>query len=155
MKSREPGPILADASCLIIYQNIGATHLLNALFGEITITAEVASEIGSNLPPWITVQNPISSLDPSTSSRLDKGEASLIALALEHQGTLLIIDDRVGRAIANQKGINIIGSSGILLLAKQKGYITSVRIFLDKMIEHEFRISEQLRRGILTLAGEK
>jgi len=46
---------------------------------------------------------------------LGKGEASSIALALELEECLLIIDERKGRKIAEDLGIDTIGSLGILI----------------------------------------
>jgi predicted nucleic acid-binding protein len=42
-------------------------------------------------------------------------------LAVEHPGSLVILDDRQGRGIAIHLGLNVIGTLGILLIAKRKG----------------------------------
>lgn len=49
---------------------------------------------------------------------MDKGEASAIALAIELDDCLLIIDDLKGRKFANQIGLTIIGTIGVIVDAK-------------------------------------
>jgi predicted nucleic acid-binding protein len=41
--------IIADASCLILFEKIKELELLHLLFGIITITPEVATEFGLHL----------------------------------------------------------------------------------------------------------
>ena len=65
-------------------------------------------------------------------SLIDKGEASAIALVLESDNSLLIIDDRKGRKFARQPGLSIIGTIGIIVDAKLTGIIPSVKPVLAK-----------------------
>lgn len=51
---------------------------------------------------------------------LDKGESEAIALDIELKANRLIIDERLGRKIATQSGLSIIGVLGILIAAKQR-----------------------------------
>jgi predicted nucleic acid-binding protein len=48
--------VIADASCLIVLQNIQELSLLQKLFNEVLITEEVKTEFGINLPEWIKVK---------------------------------------------------------------------------------------------------
>jgi predicted nucleic acid-binding protein len=66
-------------------------------------------------------------------SFVDKGEASAIALALESENSLLIIDDRKGRKFARQLGLSIIGTIGIIVDAKLAGIIPSVKPSWQKL----------------------
>ena len=85
---------------------------------------------------------------------LGKGEASSITLALEFENSLLIIDEKKGRKIAEEMKIEIIGSLGILIKAKERGVIKSVKEILGLIDETDFRISQSIREKILKKAGE-
>ena len=129
--------------------------VLRSLYSDIVVTTRVMQEFGEKLPAWISVS------DPATAGylemlalNLDAGEASAIALALENPGSLLIIDERKGRAVARQQGLQLIGTLGILVAAKERGIITAIRPILDILERNGFRVSTALRNGILKRLGE-
>jgi predicted nucleic acid-binding protein len=100
--------ILSDTSCLILLDKIEELHLLTKLFGRITITKEVAEEFSKKLPEWFEVNSPKNkTYQKILEASLDPGEASAIALALEQDDCLLIIDELKGRKYAEQLGIKI------------------------------------------------
>jgi len=126
--------ILSDASCLIVLEKIGELELLHIVFGEIVATGEVAAEYGLPLPVWISVRNPRDeNYRQILEASVDKGEASAIALAVELGDCLLIIDDLKGRNLAEQLGINITGTFGLIIEAKLSGHIESVKPLLAKI----------------------
>lgn len=147
--------IVSDTSCLILMQKIGYLHLLKELFGSILITSDVAAEFSGDLPPYFRIQDPS---DPNYHkiliTFLDKGEASAIALALELGNTLLIIDEAKGRKEAKALGLKITGTIGILLLAKEKNLIKSLKPVFRKMDKTNFRISKHLILKALEIAKE-
>lgn len=97
--------VIADTSCLISLSRINALNLLFKLYKEIVVTPEVASEFRDNLPDWVIVEEANDKLRAKILCReLDIGEASAIALALESADSLLIIDERKGRKVANTLG---------------------------------------------------
>ncbi|PSR52939.1 DUF3368 domain-containing protein [Adhaeribacter arboris] len=137
--------IISDTSCLILLDKIGKLSLLQKLYGKIITTQIVADEFGSNLPDYITIQNP---QDINTQlvlgAALDKGEASALALALEQPNCLLIIDESRGRKMANQLGLTITGTLGILAQAKLNGYVSLLKPLLDQVKQTDFRLSDRL-----------
>ncbi len=101
-----PKIIIADTSCLILLDKIGELQLLNALFGTITLTQEIRDEYHQYLPDWFEIKNPINrTYQKILEASLDSGEASAIALAIEHKGCLLIMDDLKGRRYAENLGL--------------------------------------------------
>jgi predicted nucleic acid-binding protein len=85
---------------------------------------------------------------------LDKWETSAIALAIEKENSLLIIDEKKGRKIAKQMNLKITGILGVMVKAKEIGLIEKVKPILDKLEKIEFRISSKLKEEILKRADE-
>jgi predicted nucleic acid-binding protein len=147
--------IISDTSCLILLDKIGELSILNKLFGNITTTSEVAEEFGQPLPLWFEIKEPSDkNYQAIIEASVDKGEASAIALAIELDDCLLIIDDLKGRKFAHQLGLTIIGTIGVIVDAKLAGIIPSVKPILSKIKSTNFRITEQLELLILKRAGE-
>ena len=150
-----PPVIIADASCLILLEKIGALHLLQYLYGHLQVTEIVAAEYGLALPAWIAVQTVQDARRTQVLAlTLDPGEASAIALALEYPECLLIIDERRGRSVAQQLRLAITGTLGVLLEAKKSGYLPAVKPLLEEIGATNFRLSAALVQAVLRQAGE-
>jgi predicted nucleic acid-binding protein len=147
--------IISDTSCLILLDKIGELDILYKLFGTIITTSEVAEEFGQPLPSWFELRQPTDkNYQTIIEASVDKGEASAIALAIELDDCLLIIDDLKGRKFAHQLGLTIIGTIGVIVDAKLAGIIPSVKPILAKIKATNFRITEQLELLILKRASE-
>jgi predicted nucleic acid-binding protein len=72
--------------------------------------------------------------------QIDKCEASAIALALENAGCTIILDDYKAMKIAEKLGINITGTIGVIVKAKLKGIIPSIKPILEKIRPTDFRL---------------
>lgn len=142
--------IVADTSCLIILHNIQELVLLQKLFGEVFITQEVKKEFGLDLPEQIKIRKVQNKIQQNALNLiLDEGETSSIALSLETDNSLLIIDEKKGRRIAQELGLKIIGTLGVILQAKERGLVNSVGDLLAKLENADFRISQSLKAKIL------
>jgi predicted nucleic acid-binding protein len=150
-----PKVIISDTSCLIILNNIGELDLLRRLYKTVIITQDILSEYGEKLPEWIEVQQ---AKDPYRQQllemQIDKGEASAIALALEIDDNIVILDDWKARKLAERLGLSITGTLGVIIRAKNTGVINSIKPYLDKIRETNFRISEELEQIALQEANE-
>lgn len=147
--------IVSDTSCLILLDKLNLLFILKELFEEITITSEIEKEYGQRLPEWISVvdvQNKV--YQTMLQSTIDLGEASAIALAIEQQNCLLILDDNKARKAAARLGIDYVGTLGLLVAAKEAGLIRLIKPILVQIRMTNFRIAENLERQILRLAGE-
>ena len=85
---------------------------------------------------------------------IDKGEASAITLALEISADLIILDDYKARQIAEKLDLKITGTLGVIIRAKNKGVISSIKPALNKLQQNNFRISEELIKEALKESGE-
>ncbi len=86
---------------------------------------------------------------------LDAGEAEAIALALETQADLLLMDERIGRESARYFGLHFTGLIGILIEAKSQGLIDSVKVHLDELRNRAgFRVRNELYLRVLADQGE-
>jgi predicted nucleic acid-binding protein len=146
-------PIVTDSACLIGLERIGRLDILPALFDPIIIPPEVQREFGGPLD-WLQVRVPNNqALVNALKLVVDDGEAEAIALAYERHD-LLILDDRQARSVAQRLAVPIIGTIGVLLLAKQAGTLASVASILIELESASFYVSDTLKEEALRLAGE-
>jgi hypothetical protein len=85
---------------------------------------------------------------------LDYGESEAIALSLELDSDLIIIDEIDARKMAEIYDLKKIGFLGILIKAKSDGIIENVKTYLDEVIEKGFWINKHLYKDILTRLNE-
>ena len=147
--------VIADASCLIALLRIDQLEVLHSLYQEILITSIIWDEVGEVLPDWIAVeavedQQKVKLLE----LELDQGEASAIALALQMEDPLLIIDEKKGRAVAKRLGLRVTGTLGIIVKAKERGFLSASKPVLDRLMDEGFRMSDLLFKHILHHLGE-
>jgi predicted nucleic acid-binding protein len=148
--------IISDTSCLIALSKIGKLDLLKELYQEIFITTEVYKEFGGRLPDWIIIIEVKSKYkQKELEVKLDKGEASSIALALESKNPTLIIDEIKGRKIARSFNLNMIGTIGIIILAHKKGLISDVVEIILQLVRKGFRLPDTLISKIIEKYGRK
>lgn len=147
--------IISDTSCLIALSNIGQLTLLNRLFQHVYITREVLNEFENLVPVWIIIKE-VKDLEKQFAfeKRLDRGEASALALALETDNSLLIIDEIKGRKFAQSLNIDIIGTIGILLLAHKKGLLDNLSDIIRLLVENGFRVSQSILKTIKENLGK-
>ncbi len=160
------GIVISDASPLIGLSIVNGLAWLPKLFGTVWIPEHVRNEVLSGHKSrgekaiqaaidsgWLVVWD--KPVEPLADIDLDEGETACIFLALEtSEPTLLIIDERAGRAVAKEKGIQIIGTAAIIGLAKQKGYISTAREVFEVLHQSDFRISADVIKTVLVRVGE-
>jgi uncharacterized protein len=159
--------VVSNTSPLTNLAAIGQFDLLRKLQNEIHIAQAVWKELnarGQRWPgrdevaaaDWIerhTVQN--KALVTALQRDLDAGEAESIALALELEADLVLLDEREGRHAAQRMDLRVIGVVGILLEAQASNAVSAIRPFLDGLRQNAgFYLSESLYQRTLMLAGE-
>lgn len=88
-------------------------------------------------------------------SSLDAGEAAAIVLAIHQKSDLVLMDERLGRSVAQALSLRVVGVVGILLHAKSNGAVAQVQPILERLV-HDigFRLAPALIERACRLAGE-
>jgi predicted nucleic acid-binding protein len=159
--------VVSNTSPIVNLAVIGHLDLLHKLYNRIIIPPAVYNEIvvvGAGKAgavevqggQWFDVRQVANTVSLQKLRQiLDAGEAEAVVLAGEIPADLLLIDEHKGRTVAAQSGIKITGLLGLLIVAKQRGYISAVKPVLDDLrTRAKFWIDAQLYARIVTIAGE-
>jgi len=157
--------IVSNTSPIYYLHQLGCLQVLRDLFGPVHTTPQVLAEleagkaVGLNIPDmsafgWFIIEGIAVPSFLELIPDLGKGEASVLALALKHPGSFIIVDDRLGREVAKAQPIRVTGTLGVLLLAKQSGLIASVGAMISQLHKHGFYCSRSIGTEILRLADE-
>lgn len=155
--------IICDSSALIALASCQSLSLLEKLFDKVYITKWVYDEICQIGKPFYSELKSYFSdkiyefyLNEKDDilSKLDIGEASAILLYQTLKADYLLIDEKKGRAICQQLNVNIVGSLGILLLAKQQGLIDELKPLIVQLENSPVFFDKKLLQKVLELAGE-
>jgi predicted nucleic acid-binding protein len=124
--------------------------ILKELYDSIIITKEVSEEFGKAVPEWIEVRKVKDKKYLKLMENfVDLGEASTIALALEIEDNVVILDDLKARKLAKKLNMKMTGTLGVIINAKKRNIISSTKEVLDKLKNTGFRISKELENELL------
>lgn len=153
---------VSNSSPIMNLAAIGRLGLIKLKFGNIVIPDAVWRELvidgkgkkgveDIEKSNWIKVQSVRNkALIEVLEKDLDNGESEAIALAVENNADILLLDDKSARLIAANLGLKLIGIVGILIWAKKEGVIKKLSKELDKLREEaKFRMSEDLIKRAL------
>lgn len=165
--------VMADAGPLIALVRIDALHLLRGLFGRVFVTQVVRDEI---LPPdhrfadaavfaqalddgWIEVVDVALDGWQPLNPGVDAGEASAIHAACRWRDAgdtvLLVMDDRAGRAEARMRGIALIGTAGVIGLAKTEALVPAAQPLLEQLSRAGYFLDSAVIDAVLAEIGER
>jgi predicted nucleic acid-binding protein len=157
--------VINSSPAINLARALGAFELLPELYGTVIVLFEVMREIESGaardetakllrncagveiraepvfIPAWLAHE-------------LDAGEAAVIQTALSEEVMTVVLDDRKARRAATLAGLEVTGSLGVLVLAKQLGKLTSVRDAANRMKAGGAWLDPALVDRALELAGE-
>src|SRR5271163_1271388 len=128
--------VVADATPLHYLVLIDAIEVLPRVFSKIRVPTEVRDELTRDAAPsavrtwiqhppaWLEILTASSNMseDPSLLA-LDSGERAAILLAESMRADLLLIDERAGALMAQQRGLAVTGTLGVLDLASRAGLL--------------------------------
>lgn len=157
--------IVCDTNIIIDFAKLNKLNLLKNLFEEVIIPEEVREEllvgdredeISKMIDEWIKVKKVKDMLAlESLKAHMGKGEAASIVLYDEIRADLLAINDLKARGVAHAMGVRIIGTLGILKLAKERGLLKKIKPLLDKLKEIGAYIDNGLYKRILADVKEE
>jgi len=155
--------LIADSSALIALAHCDCLEILEPLFGEIKVPEAVYKEVTYESKPEsdklkkflfqkierINIQDYL-----ILEGLLGSGEMEAMALYKKLNADWLLIDDEKARKAARFNKIKIIGSLGVLLLAKEKGLIQKIRPYVDRIQDSNIYYSEKILLEVFELANE-
>src|SRR4030043_1909889 len=140
-----PEAVIVDASVLIALERIDLLKILCKIYKEIILPDAVVKEFGKINIDCLSVRKVESRLINILMKELNlgRGEAEVIALAYETNFKALI-DDLKARKIAEDLGLSISGSIGVLLKAEKLGLVKSALKKAQELKDKGFYVSDEL-----------
>lgn len=154
--------IVVNSTPLISLYKIKKIDLLQELYTKIYVPYGVYEELSADGKynfltevDFITIQK-IKNKEAKKffKTSLHKGEVEVMILAEEINADLCIIDDLLARKYAKYLGHTVSGTIGVLLKAKEKGYIIKIKPLLDDLLNNGIYIDEELYNTVLKMANE-
>jgi hypothetical protein len=156
--------VIADTSPLQYLFQLGRLDVLRALYGNVLVPEAVRAELlvgrslGLAVPdpadlPWITLRS--TATHPNVAPLdLGAGETAALSLALDVVDAIVVLDDAAARTAAATLHIPTTGTLGVLLLAKERGLVTSLASVITQLEQLGFRIAPAVIARVLALADE-
>ena len=153
--------VICDASPLILLAKVGRLDLLFQLYGQVVIPVSVLYEIrarssGETAAIESLIENQTLEVQRGSQEALEgvpadlgAGEREAIALAIETEADMIVLDDQQGRDVARERDLAVAGTIGVLIEARGRDMIPSVRQELDRLIEAGMWIDEVFYHRIL------
>jgi hypothetical protein len=156
---------ISNTSPLLYLYRIGAILWFPKLFDEIWTPIAVKNELlagkskGYDVPDpsdyaWLKIVNPKSMPSEWLALDLGAGEIAAMALALENQSHIILLDDGLARRTAQAAGLQVWGTLKVLLEAKSQGVVEKIEPSVTKLSEAGMWVSSEVKQRILALAGE-
>jgi predicted nucleic acid-binding protein len=132
--------IVSDTTPLNYLVLIEAVDLLPRLYQRVLIPPAVRDELTrprapeavrlwiAQPPSWLELVTSSFAPDPAL-SHLDDGETQAIALAMEYQAELLLLDERDATIAARERGLTVTGTLGVLDRAAALGWVDLPTMF--------------------------
>ena len=170
--------LIADASPLVALSLVDRLQWLPEIFGPVHVVTTVLQEVLTGQfdasessirtaldKGWLMTTEP----DRSSATRidlqqrpdwklLDPGEADSIAYAMAQthhsKPPVLLMDERAGRSVCASLGLPVIGTAGLIVLAKERKLVTTAKPEFERLHEAGFWLAPQVVRMCLLRCGE-
>jgi predicted nucleic acid-binding protein len=156
---------VADTSSLQYLHQLGLLDLLPRLYSRVVVPPAVVNELkagfagGYDVPQvesysWIEIREPPNAGISLPAADLGPGERDVLALCIAFPGSTAILDDGLARSHAGTLGIRVTGILGVLIKAKELGYVAEIRPLLDQLTGLGFHLALTTRQFVLRIANE-
>ena len=157
--------VVVNTTPIIVLSLIGKLDLLHLLYGQVVAPPSVQAEvlaggrdgIGSSElqgASWLRITALQDPRRADLLADLDRGEAEVLALALELNADLVIVDERLARLHAKRLGLTLTGSLGVLLRTNQLGHVKAVAPLIRRLRQGGIHLSDMVVAQVLALADE-
>lgn len=155
--------VFCNTTPFIALASINHLDLMPRCFGNVHVVTEVIDEcaVGGRIKvpdlrllDWVipVVSQPV--VHTTVLLELDRGEKHTIDMAKRSLADWIIIDEKIGRDLAEYLGLRVTGTLGILLKAKQQGWISSFLDAVSAMQQSGIRYHPELVRKLARSVGE-
>ena len=153
--------VVSNTTPILSLNKVGLLYILRELFGQVFVPKAVYNEITVlgkgkqgdaifNIAAFIQIKDIQNAMAASLLiSQLDYGEAESIVLAGELKANILLLDEKKARKIAKAYNQEVIGTIGVIQMAKNKGLIPVIKLYLDELIKNGIWIERRLYQSVL------
>lgn len=158
--------VVVNTTPLIALSHIGHLDILKKLYGEIVIPKAVYTELSVKAESvckkavdesldWIRVDRIKNEMAKSMyKTQLHDGEVEVMILSKEIAADVVIIDDANAKKHAKYLELPVTGTLGVLIKAKQEGYVDELKPLLYQMVKNGIYITQNLIELCLKQVGE-
>jgi predicted nucleic acid-binding protein len=148
--------VVVNTTPLIALSHVDRLDILKKMYGEVIIPEAVYRELSAKPESvckiavdrsldWILVKEIQNQMAKSMyKTQLHEGEVEVMILAQEINADVVIIDDANAKKHAKYLDLPVTGTLGVLIKAKQQGYVKELKPILYQMVENGIYISRNL-----------
>ena len=156
--------VISNTTPILSLLKIDKLDILKELYGQVIIPNAVYQEIEDGKHKeyykdltkidWLIIQKITDENSRDYFVDLDDGEAEVLILAKELNADLVILDEILGRRYAKVLEYKLTGTLGVLLKAKEKGIIKSLKVLLFELTKKGTWLNPKLIKEVLRIANE-
>lgn len=158
-----PDRIVVNSSPLIVLARAGRIDLLTLIGTPIHVPKTVSSEVRAHSDEaaraldtiaWLQTVPDAETLPLVRGWDLGAGESAVLEWAQAHRPARAIIDDYAARKLASVLAVQVTGTLGLALLARQKGLVPLARPLVEELLQAGLYLSKPVIERALQIVGE-
>jgi predicted nucleic acid-binding protein len=155
--------IVVNSSPLIVLSRTGRIDLLTLVGTPIHVPESVSREVCAHSDEAARVLETVAWLQTVPDAEmvplvrgwdLGAGESAVLEWAMANRPARAIIDDYAARKLASVLAVQVTGTLGLALLARQRGLVPLARPLIEELARAGLYLSEPVVEHALRLVGE-